>query len=113
MTLMANLATLRDLGKAYWVHNWDSSWTAKICVGIHVSFRNRKAGEQLLEKSQVQDLNTGEVENVHLLFQLGLGQQLRDEVQTDMDGGDASHSKRKQSLRVTLRHSGREQERYD
>lgn len=29
---------------------------------------------------------------VHLLFQLGLGQQLWDEVQTDMDGGDASHS---------------------
>lgn len=29
---------------------------------------------------------------VHLLFQLGLGQQLWDEVQTDMDGGDACHS---------------------
>lgn len=32
MTLMANLATLRDLGSAYWVHKYDSNWMAKICV---------------------------------------------------------------------------------
>lgn len=30
MTLMANLATLRDLGRAYWVHKYDSNWIAKI-----------------------------------------------------------------------------------
>lgn len=34
----------------------------------------------------------GEVGCLHLLFQLGLGQQLWDEVQTDMDGGDACNS---------------------
>ena len=39
---------------------------------------------------------------VHLLLQLGLSQQLWDEVQADMDGGDASHSEGQQSLRVTL-----------
>lgn len=39
---------------------------------------------------------------VYLFFQLGLGQKLWDEVQTDMDGGDARHSQRQQSLRVTL-----------
>lgn len=32
MTLMANLATLRDLGRAYCVHKYDSNWIAKICV---------------------------------------------------------------------------------
>lgn len=31
MTLTANLATLRDLGSAYWVHRYDSNWIAKIC----------------------------------------------------------------------------------
>lgn len=36
MTLMANLATLRDLGKAYWVHKYDSSWIAKICVDTYL-----------------------------------------------------------------------------
>lgn len=36
MTLMANLATLRDLGKAYWVHKYDSSWMAKICVDTYL-----------------------------------------------------------------------------
>lgn len=41
-------------------------------------------------------------ERGHLLFQLGLGQQLWDEVQTDVDGGDSCHSERKQGLRVTL-----------
>jgi len=45
----------------------------------------------------------------HLLFQLGLGQQLRDEVKTDMDGGDACHSERQQTLRVTLRERHRRQ----
>lgn len=36
MTLMANLATLRDLGRAYWVHKYDSNWIAKICVEIYI-----------------------------------------------------------------------------
>lgn len=34
MTLMASLAMLRDLGRAYWVHRYDSSWMAKICVCV-------------------------------------------------------------------------------
>lgn len=38
MTLMANLATLKDLGKAYWVHKCDSNWIAKICVDIYMCF---------------------------------------------------------------------------
>lgn len=48
---------------------------------------------------QVWDLKPGkrkerkaEVGRPYLLFQLGLGQKLWDEVQTDMDGGDACHS---------------------
>lgn len=45
-------------------------------------------------------------ERGHLLFQLGLGQQLWDEVQTDVDGGDSCHSERKQGLRVTLGDEG-------
>ncbi len=36
MTLMANLATLRDLGRAYWVHKYDSNWIAKICGDTHI-----------------------------------------------------------------------------
>lgn len=32
-----------------------------------------------------------EKERAYLLLQLGLGQQLWDEVQTDVDGGDACH----------------------
>lgn len=47
-----------------------------------------------------------EVRGGHLLFQLGLGQQLWDEVKTDVDGGDSSHSERKQGLRVTLGDEG-------
>lgn len=31
MTLMHSLATLRDLGSAYWQHRWDISLMAKIC----------------------------------------------------------------------------------
>lgn len=31
MTLMHSLATLRDLGRAYWQHRWDISLMAKIC----------------------------------------------------------------------------------
>lgn len=33
---MANLATLRDLGRAYWVHKYDSNWIAKICGHTHI-----------------------------------------------------------------------------
>lgn len=36
ITLMANLATLRDLGRAYWVHKYDSNWIAKICGHTHI-----------------------------------------------------------------------------
>lgn len=32
ITLMASRATLRDLGRAYWVHRWDNSSMAKICA---------------------------------------------------------------------------------
>ncbi len=32
ITLMARRATLRDLGRAYWVHRWDNSCMAKICA---------------------------------------------------------------------------------
>lgn len=40
ITLMASLATLRDLGRAYWVHSWDSSWMAKIWTDICMCFKS-------------------------------------------------------------------------
>ena len=36
ITLMANLATLSDLGRAYWVHRYDSNWIAKIYGDTHI-----------------------------------------------------------------------------
>lgn len=40
---------------------------------------------------------------LHLLLQLGLGEQLWDEVQTYMNGRDACHSQRQQSPRIALK----------
>lgn len=54
MTLMANLATLRDLGRAYWVHKYDSNWIAKICgdTHIHHCFKKHDNVRQALAQSQ-------------------------------------------------------------
>lgn len=35
MTLIASLATLMDLGRAYWVHKYESNWIAKICLDTY------------------------------------------------------------------------------
>lgn len=78
MTLMANLATLRDLGKAYWVHKYDSSWIAKICVDTYLEVVLKKKHTQCKRDSgtstgQVKELKPGGVREASPAFPTGAG----------------------------------------
>lgn len=114
MTLTASLATLMDLGRAYWVHKYDSNWIAKICWNTGDEKPSQRLKKQLWEtlgrhcvtrggfkwrEKQVKIKTAGWL---HLFLQLGLGQQLWNKVQADMDGGDPCYSQRQQSWIVTL-----------
>lgn len=101
MTLIASLATLMDLGRAYWVHKYDSNWIAKICLDTYRTSDDYRTQRKLfctvrkgLDTILWQVGNLSKVRGwvAYLFLQLGLGQQLWNKVQTDMDRRDSCHS---------------------
>ena len=73
-------------------------------MGSTARGQERRRGE---ERRREEERRGGEEKGekgggAHLLLQLRLGQQLGDEVQADVDGGDACHGEGQQGLGVAL-----------
>lgn len=78
MTLIASLATLMDLGRAYWVHKYDSNWIAKICLDTYrISDDNRTQRKMFCTVRK--DLNT-------ILWQVGNLSKERRKKEERLDG---------------------------